>query len=56
VSVEIREISAEIKVLQSDIHKTRDEAEKGELQITILMLEALITYLKNTYQLNKEKV
>jgi hypothetical protein len=56
VNVEIREKSAEIKVLKSDLRKTRDEAEKEELQITVLMLEALLTELKKTYKLNKEKV
>ncbi len=56
VNVEIREKSTEIKVLKSDLCKTRDKAEKEELQITVLMLEALLTDLKKTYKLNKEKV
>ncbi len=56
MNVEIREKSTEKKVLKSDLRETKDEGEKDELQITLLMLEALITDLKNTYKLNKEKV
>jgi hypothetical protein len=56
VNIEIWEKSADVKVLKSDLQKAREPTEKEEFQITIMMLESMITHLKNSYKLSKEKV
>ncbi len=56
MNIEIREKSAEVKVLKSELQKAREQTEKEELQITVMMLESMITHLKNSYKLSKDKV
>ena len=56
MNIEIREKSAEVKVLKSELRKAREQTEKEELQITVMMLESMITHLKNSYKLSKDKV
>lgn len=56
INIEIREKSGEVKVLKSELRKTRGDVERQDLHMRIVLLEALVTDLKKQYQMSKDKV